>query len=91
VNSVAENGRKVWACYIADLDPTDPDSDFVAGIDVSGGKVRVYIEKGESPNRCYRVLGRKTLDGDQFDVTNFAADLSDTLFRFFHIEVSLHP
>ena len=91
VNSTAANGRKVWACYVADLDPTDPDDDLVAGIDVSGGKVRVYILKGQSPNRYYRILGSQTLDGLCSDVTDKAADLSPYSYRFFYIQVSLQP
>ena len=91
VNSTAANGRKVWACYVADLDPTDPDDDLVAGIDVSGGKVRVYILKGQSPNRYYRIWGSQTLDGRCSDVTDLADDLSHESYRFFFIQVSLHP
>ena len=91
VNSTAANGRKVWACYVADLDPTDPDDDLVAGIDISGGKVRVYILKGESSNRYYRFYGRETLDSTPVDVTYRSGDLSNTIYRFFHVEVSLDP
>ena len=91
VNSTAANGRKVWACYVADLDPTDPADDLVAGIDISGGKVRVYILKGESSNRYYRFYGRETLDSTPVDVTYRSGDLSNTIYRFFHVEVSLDP
>ena len=92
VNSTAANGRKVWACYVADLDPTDPDDDFVAGIDVSGGKVRVYILKGQSPNRYYRVLGYETLGGEPTIQHNgLDYDYSGSAYRFFRIEVSLDP
>ena len=92
VNSTAANGRKVWACYVADLDPTDPDDDLVAGIDVSGGKVRVYILKGQSPNRYYRLLGYKTLDAEPFYLGNgLDYDYSGFPYRFFRIEVSLDP
>ena len=89
VNAIAANGRKVWECYIADLDPTDPDDDLVAGIDMSGGKVRIYIEKGESPVRYYRIMGRETLNSAPVDVTDQADNLSSTPYRFFHVEVSL--
>ena len=93
VNSTAANGRKVWACYVADLDPTDPDDDLVAGIDVSGGKVRVYILKGQSPNRYYSLLGYETLDGKRTILRNgLDYDYPDSSsYRFFRIEVSLDP
>ena len=92
VNSTAANGRKVWACYVADLDPTDPDDDLVAGIDVSGGKVRVYILKGQSPNRYYSLFGYETLDAKPIILRNgLDFDYSGHSCRFFRIEVSLDP
>ena len=60
-----------------------------SGISVTGGKVRIYIEKGESPVRYYRIMGRETLNSAPVDVTDQADNLSSTPYRFFHVEVSL--
>jgi len=86
----AENGRKVWECYVADLDPTDADDDLVARIDFVDGKPKVSILKGQSPNRTYRIMGLETLGSAEVptDVTNIS-DLSETPYRFFYITVSL--
>ena len=86
----AENGRKVWECYVADLDPTDSESDLIANIEFVDNKPRVSILKGESPNRTYRIMGLETLDPAEspVDVTDIL-DLSATPYRFFFITVAL--
>lgn len=53
----AANGRPVWACYVADLDPTDSDADLVAGIEMVDGEPEITILRGESPDRVYETQG----------------------------------
>ena len=88
--ATAANGRPVWECHVADLDPTDPDDDFVVGIEIVDGGPRVYVERGESSNRVYRVHGATTLgSGAQWDDVTGRADLDETNYRFFKATVSL--
>ena len=90
-SGTAANGRKVWECYLAGLDPTDPDDDLVAMIGYIEGHLRVY-PKDPKPNRVYRIKGAATLDlsAIRTDVTD-EPDLSATAYRFFRIEASPAP
>jgi hypothetical protein len=84
----AANGRPVWACYVADLDPTDPDADLVADIEMVDGEPQVSVLKGESPIRVYTVQGAKKFGGGWRDLV--AGDDWDAAgFRFFRIKVDL--
>ena len=51
---MAENGRPVWACYVADLDPTDVASELRVGLerDEEGNWTPVIVS-GESAERRY--------------------------------------
>ena len=55
--TIAANGRPVWECYVADLDPEDPDDDLVAAIEMDGGEAHVSILKGEKATRSYEIQG----------------------------------
>ena len=55
--ATAANGRPVWECYVADLDPEDPDDDLVAAIEMDGGEAHVSILKGEKATRSYEIQG----------------------------------
>ena len=79
--ATAANGRPVWECYVADLDPADPDADLVAGIEMVGGKPVVSIQKGESPNRTYTIQGAPVPGGPWGEVTEDS--------HFFRIKASL--
>ena len=61
--ATAANGRPVWECYVADLDPDDPDDDLVATIEMVGGQANVSILKGEKATRTYEVQGAPTPAG----------------------------
>ena len=80
-NATAANGRPVWECYVADLDPADPDDNLVAGIEMVDGKPVVSILKGESPNRSYTVEGAPEPTGPWGEATDES--------RFFRIRVAL--
>ncbi len=84
----AANGRPVWACYVADLDPADPAADLVADIEVVDGEPQVSVLEGKSANRVYTVQGAKKLGGGWNDLV--AGDDWDAAgFRFFRIKVDL--
>ena len=80
--ATAANGRPVWECYVAGLDPTDPDDDLVAAIEIKDGVPIVGVGgKGERPGRTYVVEGKEKLS-DQWGPTNAAS-------RFFHVKAIL--
>ena len=76
----AANGRPVWECYVADLDPEDPDDDLVAGIEMSVGAPRVWILKGESGERNYEIQGAPSPNGPWGERNEYS--------RFFRIRVA---
>ena len=89
----AANGRSVWECYVAGLDPTDEGDDLVADITFENGVPKVSIAKGEKSNRIYRIYATKSVDGLEtpLDVTN-VPDLSAEPYgdyRFFRISAEL--
>lgn len=77
----AANGRPVWECYVADLDPEDPDDDLVADIELVNGLPLVTILKGESANRIYETQGAPTPVGPWGE--------PDESSRFFRVKVRL--
>ena len=93
LSAKAANGRNVWECYVAGVDPTDEDDDLVADITFENGVPKVSIANGEKSNRMYRILATKTLDGSEppLDVTN-VTDLSIEPYgdyRFFRVSAEL--
>ena len=93
LSATAANGRSVWECYVARLDPTDEDDDLVADITFENGVPKVSIANGEKSNRIYRIYATKGLDGLEtpLDVTN-VPDLSVEPYgddRFFRISAEL--
>lgn len=85
---VAANGRPVWECYVADLDPEAPDDDLVAGIEMVDGKPEIRIERGGSANRAYTVQGAKKAGGGWSDLAP-GADWDAQGYRFFRVKVEL--
>ena len=89
----AANGRSVWECYVAGLDPTDEGDDLVADITFENGVPKVSIANGEKSNRIYRIYATRSLDGPEtpLDVTD-VPDLSVEPYgdyRFFRISAEL--
>ena len=78
--TIAANGRPVWECYVADLDPEDPDDDLVAAIEMDGGEAHVSILKGEKATRSYEIQGAPAPSGPWGG--------RDEDSRFFRIRVS---
>ncbi|MBQ3810286.1 MAG: leucine-rich repeat domain-containing protein [Kiritimatiellae bacterium] len=79
--ATAANGRPVWECYVADLDPEDPDDDLVATISMAGGVPEVSILKGGSADRDYAVQGALAPGGPWGERNDNS--------RFFRVKVSL--
>lgn len=78
--ATARNGRPVWECYVAGLDPTDETDDFIATIEMVNGVPKISVGgRGERPGRVYTVEGKENL-GDQWGPTNAVS-------HFFHITV----
>ena len=78
--STAANGRPVWECYVAGLDPTDATDDFIATIEMVNNQPKISVGgRGERPGRVYTVEGKENL-GDTWGPTNSTS-------RFFHMKV----
>ncbi len=78
-HATAANGRPVWECYVAGLDPTDATDDFFATIEMVDGEPQISVGgRGERPGRVYAVEGKSDL-GDSWGPTN-------AMSRFFHIK-----
>ena len=78
----AANGRPVWECYVAGLDPTDATDDFIATIEMVNGVPKISVGgRGERSGRVYTVEGKENL-GDSWGPTN-------AMSRFFHIKVEV--
>ena len=58
--ATAENGRPVWECYVAGLDPTKKD-DFRVFIDMDGGEPVVTWWPSNVAGRAYAVWGKADL------------------------------
>ena len=78
--ATAANGRPVWECYVAGLDPTDATDDFIATIEIVNDQPKISVGgRGERPGRVYTVEGKADL-GDSWGPTNSTS-------RFFHMKV----
>ncbi len=80
--ATAANGRPVWQCYVAGLDPTDPDDDLVADIAMVNGEPKISVGgKGERDGRVYTVEGKPDLSAEWGPTNNFS--------RFFRLKAGL--
>ena len=82
----AANGRPVWECYVAGLDPTDPDDDFRVFIEIRDGAPVITFDPdlndgGLLSERVYEVQGTTDL-GAPWGPTN-------ALSRFFRVTVRM--
>ena len=85
-NAEAANGMKVWECYIAGLDPTNPESRFVAEIEMRDGLPVITWKPNlneEQETRIYTIYGNATLD------ENGWTSPTNSLHRFFKVGVKL--
>ncbi|MBP5544652.1 MAG: chitobiase/beta-hexosaminidase C-terminal domain-containing protein [Kiritimatiellae bacterium] len=77
--------------YIAGTDPNDPESSFTATIEIENGVPKVKWTPDLLGERAYRVLGRKSLGGDEEweDVTDLEGHGAAEGYRFFKAEVNM--
>ena len=84
-SALSANGADaVWECYVAGLDPEDPDSRFLAGIGMEDGEPVVTWTPDLGAERAYAVEGRPDLDGPA--AWNRPPKEGD---RFFRVRVSV--
>ena len=80
--ATAANGRPVWECYVADLDPMKTDDDLKVTIAMKpDGTPEVSILSGESADRVYETQGAPEPGGPWGEVTEES--------RFFRVKVRL--
>ena len=73
----------MWECYVAGLDPTDEDDEFVAKIEFVDGEPVVSVGgRGERDGRVYTVEGTA-------DLLNPSWGPPDGNSRFFHVKVQV--
>lgn len=80
----AANGMTLHECFVAGLDPDDPDADLVANISMNAAAEPVITWTPDlTPDRIYTVIGRTNLtDSGWVDPTNDAT-------HFYKVKVSL--
>ena len=79
--ATAANGvNKVWQCYVAGLEPEDPESVFSMTAKMVDGAVQLGWEPNLGAERAYAVKGSETLDS--WGETNEAS-------RFFRVNVTM--
>ena len=79
-NATARNGRPVWECYVAGLDPAR-DEDFLARIGFEDGLPRVTWTPSNVAGRVYTVWGKSSL------VDDWSSPVRPT-HRFFQVRVA---
>jgi len=77
----ARNGRPVWECYVAGLDPASVE-DFLARIEFADGEPRVFWTPSGVAGRSYEVWGKATLADE------WASPVRPS-HRFFQVRVAL--
>ena len=88
-NATAANGRKVWACYVVGVDPSDPLDDFRITRFWMDGDMPMFKfnhttdGSGNSILPYIKLLGKASLT----DAWRHVPDGGDSAFRFFAAEV----
>ena len=83
------NGQTLYACYVAGIDPTDPNAAFKAKLVRDNGKWRAYPMDGEKEGRVYRVEGKKEMSDESWTDVTDVEDLEAEGWHFFRIGVEL--
>lgn len=84
-NAPAANGRPVWECYVADISPTDADTDFKVSFALENGQWILKPVPNHTPDRVYIVEGSDRLTPDAIWGPTTASN------RFFRVRVELPP
>ena len=91
----AANGRPVWECYVAGLDPEAPEAEFKVRLWFEDGAVHLawnpdWSDAEAGARRTYRLMGKKSIDKEWKDLPE-AADLAAEGWQFFRVGVALPP
>ena len=84
--ATALNGRKVWECYVAGLDPTNAASEFTVAIAISNDVPYITWSPNLNTNgivRNYTILGKESLT----DAADWAP--TNSTHRFFKVKVEI--
>lgn len=87
--SASPNGASYEACYVADIDPNDPDVAFKAKLVCDDGKWRVCPMDGEKEGRVYRVEGKKEMSDENWTDVTDVEDQEVEGWHFFRVGVEL--
>ena len=84
-NIVGANGRTLWSSWLAGFDPADKDDNkLVVDISVTNNVPYLSWTPNLGADRSYRILGRETLDEDDWEEVG---DLKTTSAKFFKVTV----
>jgi hypothetical protein len=86
----AANGRKMWECWVAGLDPVAGSRDFTAEISFADGKTKVEsVDPDLGDARTYTLQGKKDLLDEGWNDMATVPDSEEDDYRFFCVGVSL--
>ena len=89
-NAKAANGRKVWECYVAGLDPTkEKNFTAVLSFDENGKPVIESVSPDLGAERNYTLQGKKDLMDEEWDDVTDIPDPGAEGYHFFCVGVSL--
>ncbi len=88
-NTLTANGQTLYACYVAGLDPDNPNAAFRAKLVRDDGKWRAYPMDGEKEGRVYRVEGKKEMSDEFWTDVTTVEDLEAEGWHFFRLGVEL--
>ena len=86
-HSNGANGQPLWKNYVAGVDPTASESNFLARIEIVVGGPVISWEPDLGPQREYTVKGKTNLSDSVWIPTNSLPDISG--LRFFRVWVEL--
>lgn len=88
--ATAANGRGMWECYVAGLDPVAKDRNFTAEISIVDGKPEVEsVDPDLGDARSYTLRGKKGMMGEGWDDMATVPGSEEGEYRFFCVGVSL--
>lgn len=87
--SSSSNGASYEACYVAGIDPNDPNAAFEAELVREDGKWLVKPRGGLKEGRVYRVEAKKAMSDEVWTDVTAVEDLAAEGWRFFRVGVEL--
>lgn len=87
--ATAANGKAMWECYVAGMDPADKEASFKAELLEEEEKCKVGPVGGKKEGRIYRVEGKKEMTDEEWTDVTDVEDLEAEGWRFFRLGVEL--